>query len=76
MWWSDASMDTFTHRTHCIAKQYSAYSQQGVPIDGNITLVENMADIEGLKIAFKAWTSLDKTLLWHKHMLTSIFICL
>lgn len=39
----------------CMVTQYNQYTLQGVEVNGNLTLQENMADCGGLEIAFKAY---------------------
>lgn len=51
-WWSEASSSEFERRTQCLADQYSSYeAAPGAPVDGALTLGENVADLGGLKLA-------------------------
>ncbi len=55
-WFTQADLDNFKARTHALVEQYSAYSPvPGFPINGQLTLGENIADNSGLAIAYKAY---------------------
>jgi len=55
-WFTQADLDHFTARTHSLVQQYSAFSPvPGYPINGELTLGENIADNSGLAIAYKAY---------------------
>jgi len=54
-WWPEEIRASFDSRTQCIAKQYSAYSVNGLNVNGNLTLGENIADNGGLKQAYGAY---------------------
>jgi endothelin-converting enzyme/putative endopeptidase len=55
-WWTPATGQEFVRRSECIAKQYSGYEVlPGVPLDGQLTLGENIADVGGLKLAYAAY---------------------
>jgi predicted metalloendopeptidase len=60
-WFTQADLDRFKAKTHALVAQYSAYSPvPGYPINGELTLGENIADNSGLAIAYKAYRlSLD-----------------
>jgi endothelin-converting enzyme len=50
----------FDQKTQCFLDQYSKYSivdqnGQRLPVDGKLTLEENIADAGGLAISFAAW---------------------
>lgn len=61
-WWTDADRENFEARTQLVVDQYEAYKVlDSVPINGRLTLGENIADIDGLRISYAAWKrSLDK----------------
>jgi predicted metalloendopeptidase len=55
-WFTAADLEQFKARTHALVQQYAAYSPvPGYPINGELTLGENIADNSGLAIAFKAY---------------------
>jgi predicted metalloendopeptidase len=55
-WFTQADLDRFKARTQALVKQYSAFSPvPGYPINGHLTLGENIADNSGLAIAYKAY---------------------
>jgi predicted metalloendopeptidase len=54
-WWTRADDAAFRERASCVASQYSGYeSIQGVNLNGNLTLGENVADNGGVRIAYYA----------------------
>jgi putative endopeptidase len=55
-WWTDDDRKNFDARTSALAKQYDAYEPlPGIHINGQLTLGENIADLAGLVIAYKAY---------------------
>lgn len=55
-WWTDQDSINFVARTKLVVDQYSAYKVlDSVPINGRLTLGENIADIDGLRISYHAW---------------------
>ena len=55
-WWTPEDRKNFDARTDALAKQYDAYEPlPGLHINGRLTLGENIADIAGLVIAYKAY---------------------
>ena len=60
-WWTDADREAFDKRGKALSAQYSAYEPiEGVNINGDLTLGENIGDLAGLTIAYKAYMkSLD-----------------
>jgi putative endopeptidase len=55
-WFTKADLDRFKARTRALVTQYAAYSPvPGFPINGELTLGENIADNSGLAIAYKAY---------------------
>jgi predicted metalloendopeptidase len=55
-WWSETSTQKFAERAQCLINQYDQYKvADGVPVQGALTLGENIADLGGLKIALNAY---------------------
>lgn len=55
-WWTPADANGFALRTKPLEMQYDAYSALGpVKVSGRLTLVENIADLGGLELAWHAY---------------------
>ena len=55
-WWSDEDRDAFKLLTERLVAQYSEYEPvTGKNVNGKLTLGENIADLSGLSIAYKAY---------------------
>jgi putative endopeptidase len=55
-WFTTADLGRFKERTRALVAQYAAYAPvPGYPINGELTLGENIADNSGLAIAYKAY---------------------
>lgn len=59
-WFDEATAVAFAERTQCFVRQYEEFSVVGprgvqVPVNGQLTLGENIADAGGLHAAFVAW---------------------
>jgi endothelin-converting enzyme/putative endopeptidase len=55
-WWTDASRAEFNKRTEALVAQYNAYSPlEGMTVNGQLTLGENIADLGGVTIAYEAY---------------------
>jgi len=60
-WWEPVVGDRFKERTSCVSRQYSGYEvQPGANINGDLTLGENIADLGGIKTAFRAYRAIRK----------------
>ena len=60
-WWSKEDAQKFADRGTCVADQYNTF--EALPkmfVNGRLTLGENIADMGGVKMAFKAYRSLRK----------------
>ena len=60
-WWSKEDAAKFADKGTCVAEQYSTF--EALPktfVNGRLTLGENIADMGGVKMAFKAYRSLRK----------------
>ena len=55
-WWTDSARDAFNQKTEALAAQYDSYEPvPGQNIDGNFTLGENIGDVGGLSMAYRAY---------------------
>ena len=55
-WWTDDDRKAFDEITGRLVAQYSAYEPlPGQHLNGKLTLGENIADLSGLQISYKAW---------------------
>ena len=61
-WWTDADRTAFTEKTDRLAAQYDAYAPYpDAHVNGRLTLGENIADLSGLTMAYRAYQlSLDR----------------
>ncbi|MDX1556811.1 MAG: M13 family metallopeptidase, partial [Xanthomonadales bacterium] len=60
-WWSDEDRAAFEARTRVLVEQYAAFQPvEGMHIDGELTLGENIGDLSGVAMAYRAYIrSLD-----------------
>jgi putative endopeptidase len=55
-WWTEADAREFEKRARCVADQYARYPVvDGVTINSRLTLGEDLADLAGLLLAWRAW---------------------
>jgi putative endopeptidase len=55
-WWSAQDKAAFQQRTGMLVAQYSAFKPlPGMSVNGQLTLGENIGDLSGLTVAFKAY---------------------
>jgi predicted metalloendopeptidase len=55
-WWTDADRKSFEKKARIVKEQYDQYKvADGVPVNGQLTLGENIADLGGASIAFDAY---------------------
>jgi putative endopeptidase len=55
-WWTAADRKNFDARTEMLGKQYDTYEPlPGLHVNGKLTMGENIADLAGLVIAYKAY---------------------
>ncbi|MBL4819483.1 MAG: M13 family metallopeptidase, partial [Gammaproteobacteria bacterium] len=55
-WWTDSVREAFDAKTSALATQYDGYEPvEGQNIDGNFTLGENIGDVGGLSMAYRAY---------------------
>ncbi|HEX3476178.1 MAG TPA: M13 family metallopeptidase [Kofleriaceae bacterium] len=58
-WWSDADVAAYQARAACFVDEYTQFRiDDGTPLDGRLTLGENLADNGGLRLA---WDALQKS---------------
>lgn len=53
-WWTTEDRKRFKRRTATLVRQFNQYKVDGLPVNGKLTLSENIADLGGLEIAFEA----------------------
>jgi len=60
-WWTEADLAAFKKRTNALVAQYDNYQAfEDLHVNGKLTLGENIGDLSGLSIAYKAYqTSLN-----------------
>jgi endothelin-converting enzyme/putative endopeptidase len=55
-WWTKQDGAEFTRRASCVSDQYSGYiAVDDVHVNGKLTLGEDVADLGGLILAYRAW---------------------
>ena len=55
-WWTERDQQEFKDRAHRLVEQYSAYSPiEGMHLNGELTLGENIGDLAGLTMAYRAY---------------------
>ncbi|MDK1291165.1 MAG: M13 family metallopeptidase [Actinomycetota bacterium] len=54
-WWTEADRSEFESRAAIVVDQFNAYEvEDGLSVNGELTLGENIADLGGLKVAYAA----------------------
>lgn len=53
-WWTEEDARRYSERAQRIVRQYSAFEAEGLKVNGELTLGENISDLGGLKIAYLA----------------------
>ena len=55
-WWTEEDRKKFEERADCVINQFGGYQiQEGLNINGKLTLGENIADLGGLSMAYAAY---------------------
>ena len=57
-WWTDDDRAAFEERTRALIEQYNELTPQETPghsVNGELTIGENIGDLGGLSIAYRAW---------------------
>lgn len=58
-WWTENDKIKYKNKTSIIKNQYSDFKIEGKNLNGELTLGENIADIEGLRLSLNALKSLQ-----------------
>ncbi|MDP9122417.1 MAG: M13 family metallopeptidase [Acidobacteriota bacterium] len=60
-WWAESDAKEFERRAGCIADQYAQYTVVGdVKINSKLTLGEDVADLGGEMLAYRAWKNVTR----------------
>ena len=55
-WWTEADNEAFKQRADALVAQYGAFSPlEGLNVNGRLTLGENIGDVSGLAMAYRAY---------------------
>lgn len=54
-WWADDVVTAFEERAECVVDTYAGFEIDGTPVNGELTLGENLADIGGARLAYRAY---------------------
>jgi len=55
-WWTDDDRTAFENRTEVLVEQYAAFEPvEGMPVNGELTLGENIGDLSGVAMAYRAY---------------------
>ena len=55
-WWTAADVETLRASSAVLMEQYEGYSPiRGLHVNGSLTLTENLADVNGLSLAYRAY---------------------
>ena len=55
-WWTAADAKKYESRAHCVESQFSAFKvQEGLNVNGKLVLGENIADLGGLRLSYRAF---------------------
>mmetsp|Transcript_36762 Transcript_36762/g.88853 ORF Transcript_36762/g.88853 Transcript_36762/m.88853 type:complete len:744 (+) Transcript_36762:244-2475(+) len=57
-WWTTPDVKAFESRAGCVRDLYSSFKLNGRSVSGELTLGENIADIGGVRLAYKAFAKL------------------
>jgi len=55
-WWAKKDKEQFTLKSKVLKRQYGRFAVEGLPVNGTLTLGENIADLGGLIISYHAYT--------------------
>lgn len=54
-WWNDDDKRKYKEQTEIIKKQFDSYLIEGHPVNGSLTLGENISDLGGLRLSYYAY---------------------
>jgi predicted metalloendopeptidase len=54
-WWRPADERAYVARITGLVAQFNGYAEHGVGVDGQLTVLENAADLAGLSLAYRAY---------------------
>lgn len=55
-WWTDEDREAFDAKTARLIEQYNAFEPvEGMHVNGELTLGENIGDLSGVAMAYRAW---------------------
>ena len=60
-WWEPEALEEFLGRAQCVADFYSNYTEYGVHLNGEAECGENIADMGGVKFAFRGMQAYMKS---------------
>ena len=64
-WWTPAAAEAFDERAQCVVDLYSSFSTPYGRVDGALTEGENLADLGGLVVSYRAYhDTLDDPATW------------
>ena len=50
--WSEDSFEAYSNDSDCLVSHYNGYKFEDIHLNGSRTLVENRADVQGLRLAY------------------------
>lgn len=57
-WWKESAVESFSGQTKCVSALYDTYTiRDGLTVNGELTLGENIADLGGIKESYGAYQS-------------------
>ncbi|WP_369311076.1 M13 family metallopeptidase [Providencia rettgeri] len=59
-WWSESAKTHFKQKTEKLVEQYNSFEVDGLNVNGQLTLGENIGDLGGLNIALSAYKQFAK----------------
>ncbi|ENU1225710.1 MULTISPECIES: M13 family metallopeptidase [Providencia] len=59
-WWSESAKTHFKEKTAKLVEQYNGFTVDGLKVNGELTLGENIGDLGGLNIALSAYKQFAK----------------
>ena len=53
-WWTSSDLEKYSKKLELVKNQYNSYEIEGIKLNGELTLGENVSDIGGLNISIKS----------------------